>query len=102
MEELERESLMEVGNIVISACVGKLAELLGTAVRYTPPSATMDRAPASAIPPDLFDPGQSAVVLQTRLCFRDHDLRGFMSLVNSGGSIRWLRTALDRFMAQYA
>jgi chemotaxis protein CheC len=102
IDELERETLMEVGNIIIGACVGKLSELLGTVVRYTPPSATIDNPPASAIPPDLFDPGDSAVVLRTTLGFRDRDVKGFMSLVSSGGSIRWLKAALGRFMAQYA
>jgi chemotaxis protein CheC len=102
IDELERESLMEVGNIVISACVGKLAELLGTSVTYTPPSATIDSSPATAIPPDLFEAEHAAVVLQARLCFQDHDLRGFMSIVTSGSCLRWLATALDRFMGQYA
>lgn len=101
IDELESESLMEVGNIVISACVGKLAELLGTAVTYTPPSATTDSSPGGAIPADLFDDG-SAVVLQAGLCFEDHDLRGLISIVTSGSCLRWLKAALARFMAQYA
>lgn len=102
IDELESESLMEVGNIVISACVGKVAELLGTAVTYTPPSATIDSPPGDAIPSDLFDDGRSAVVLQARLCFEDHDLRGFMSIVTSGSCLLWLKAALALFMAQYA
>ncbi len=102
LDELESESLMEVGNIVISACVGELAELLGTAVTYTAPSATIDSPPGGAIPHDLFDDDPSAVVLQARLCLEGHDLRGFMSIVTSGSCVRWLKVALARFIAQYA
>jgi chemotaxis protein CheC len=101
-DELERGTLMEVGNIIMSACVGKLAELLATVVRYTPPSATVDVPPDEAVPPDLFEHGHAAVVLQTRLSFLDHGLEGLVSVVTSGASIRWLRSALERFMQRYA
>jgi len=34
---LEKETLVEVGNIIIGACVGKIAEMLGDVVTYAPP-----------------------------------------------------------------
>ncbi|MBU0699022.1 MAG: chemotaxis protein CheC, partial [Proteobacteria bacterium] len=37
MATLEKESLVEIGNILIGACVGKLSELLKTFATYSPP-----------------------------------------------------------------
>ena len=37
IDVLERETLVEVGNIIISACVGEIAEILKTSVTYSPP-----------------------------------------------------------------
>ena len=99
---LERETLMEVGNIVIGACVGKLAELLGTVVTYTPPSVAVDGQPADSLHAGLFDGESSAVVLRTLFRFAQQDLDGFVFLVSSSESIQWLRGALARFMARYA
>ena len=46
---LERETLMEVGNILIGACVGKLAELLHDVVTYTPPMVLVEKEYEEAI-----------------------------------------------------
>ena len=37
IDVLEKETLVEVGNIIIGACVGKIAEMLGDVVSYAPP-----------------------------------------------------------------
>ena len=37
MDTLEQETLIEVGNILIGACIGKIAELLDDVVTYDPP-----------------------------------------------------------------
>lgn len=42
---LEKETLMEVGNILIGACVGKLSELLGDSVTYSPPPVWSPKTP---------------------------------------------------------
>jgi chemotaxis protein CheC len=100
-ELLEKETLVEVGNILIGACVGKLAELLGTAVTYSPPRVVVESKFEVPLPRMLFDSGSSAIVLKTDFCFNDRNVQGYMFLVTSQESILWLKQALADFLAQY-
>jgi chemotaxis protein CheC len=101
IEVLERETLMEVGNILIGACVGKVAELLQDVVTYSPPRVIIENNPNDAIPPSLFDPAYTAIVLKTVFCFNERDVNGLLFLVTSQESIVWLKQALAAFMEQY-
>jgi len=101
IEVLERETLMEVGNILIGACVGKVAELLQDVVTYSPPRVIVEDDPNDAIPESLFDPSYTAIVLKTVFCFNERDVNGLLFLVTSQESISWLQQALVAFMEQY-
>lgn len=101
LEVLERETLMEVGNILIGACVGKVAELLQDIVTYSPPRVIVENNPNDAIPASLFDPSYTAIVLKTLFCFNERDVNGLLFLVTSQESIGWLKQALSAFMEQY-
>lgn len=101
LEVLERETLMEVGNILIGACVGKVAELLRDVVTYSPPRVIVENNPNDAIPPSLFDPTYTAIVLKTLFCFNEQNVNGLLFLVTSQESIVWLKHALAAFMEQY-
>jgi len=101
MDALEQETLMEVGNILIGACVGKLAELLGDNVTYSPPRVITGNSPSNAIPADTFEKDSSAIVLKTVFCFNERNVEGFLFLVTSHDSIVWLKKALATFMEQY-
>jgi len=100
-DRFESEILMEVGNILIGACVGKLAELLGDVIQYSPPRVLVENQANDALPQNLFDPGCSAIILRTMFRFNDKDIGGFLFLVTSHESIGWLKGALANFMAQY-
>jgi chemotaxis protein CheC len=98
---LEKETLMEVGNILIGACVGKLAELLSTAVTYSPPRVAIESKAEVPVPRMLFAPDASAIVLKTDFCFNDRNVQGYMFLVTSQESIIWLKQALADFISHY-
>ncbi len=98
---LEKETLMEIGNILIGACVGKLAELLKDTVTYSPPRVVTENTPNDAIPASLFDPSASAIVLKTVFSFEQRNVNGFLFLVTSHDSILWLKKSLVTFMEQY-
>jgi len=98
---LEKETLMEIGNILIGACVGKLAELLRDSVTYSPPRVVTENTPNDAIPASLFDPSASAIVLKTVFSFQERNVNGFLFLVTSHDSILWLKKSLVTFMEQY-
>jgi chemotaxis protein CheC len=101
IEILERETLMEVGNILIGACVGKVAELLKDVVTYTPPMIVLERYYEDAISESEFDPDKTAIVLKTDFSFSEGNISGFLFLVTSNESIQWLKEALQIFIEQY-
>lgn len=101
VEMLERETIMEIGNILIGACVGKIAELLGDVVSYSPPRVLVDNDPNSAVSQSYFSPDDSAIILRTIFCFNDRNVNGFLLLVTKQASVTWLKEALATFMSQY-
>jgi len=101
-KELEAGTLMEVGNILIGACVGKLAELLDDRVTYSPPLVTVEGDPLASLAKDVWAPETTAIVLKTLFRFHGRNVKGFLFLVTSQDSIDWLRTALAAFLGRYA
>lgn len=101
IDALEKETLIEAGNILIGACVGKLADLLGDIVTYSPPVAIVHRNPKNSIPNDIFDSNSTAILLRTVFRFEKEDVTGFLFLTTSDDSITWLKKALKEFMDQY-
>lgn len=98
---LERETLMEVGNILIGACVGKLAELLHDIVTYTPPLVMVEKEYEEAVTSGHYDPEKTAIVLKTDFRFENGNVSGFLFLVTSNESIKWLKDSLQIFIEQY-
>lgn len=101
MDTLERETVMEIANILVGACISKVAELLGDVVIYSPPRVVVENFPPKTISEQLFDPGKVAITLQTVFHFNAQDVSGFLFLVCNQESISWLRTALGEFLKQY-
>ena len=98
---LERESLLEVGNILVGACVGKMAELLKGQVTYTAPRMILDNAPIGDLCKNQISPNSSVIMLKTTFKFNERDADGFLFLLTSYDSIDWLKKALREFMEQY-
>jgi chemotaxis protein CheC len=101
VDGMEKETLMEVGNILIGACVGKVAELLGDRVTYSPPRIVVENHASDAIPADIFDRQSSAIVLRTVFTFNERAVSGFLFLVTKSESIAWLKRSLVEFMEKY-
>lgn len=101
LDTLERETLMEVGNILIGACVGKLAELLGDMVTYSPPRVITNNTPQDTFPENSFDDDATAIVLKTVFRFNERNTEGLLFLVTSHDTTIWLKKALAAFMEQY-
>ena len=102
IDELEKGTLMEVGNILIGACVGKIAELLNDVLTYSPPIVHVGRAPQDALPKTLIDSYEFTIALNTHFTFEKRDVDGFLFIVTSQESLHWLKTALNSFLEQYA
>ncbi|MEJ2031756.1 MAG: chemotaxis protein CheC [Deltaproteobacteria bacterium] len=88
---LEKESLLEVGNILIGACVSKVAELLEDIVSFSPPRllprVVINNLSSETISPKLDDPGKSAILIKTVFHFEDKDIKGFLFLIANQNSM---------------
>lgn len=98
---LERETLMEVGNILVGACVSKIAELLGDVVIYSPPRIVVENLPNESVTEEMFNHGKLAILLQTVFHFNEQNVSGLLFLVCSQESVDWVRKALNEFMKQF-
>jgi chemotaxis protein CheC len=101
MRILEKETLMEVGNILVGACVGKVAELLGDVVTYSPPRVLIGNLADTTVSRKIFDPDNHVIILQTIFHFGQQDVQGHLFLIANHESISWLQRALRTFMSQY-
>jgi chemotaxis protein CheC len=101
IDELEKGTLMEVGNILIGACIGKIAEILNDVMTYSPPSVLLERHTGNIIPSNIFNPDDNAIILKTIFKFENKEVAGMLLLLISHESIYWLKKALNEFMEQY-
>ncbi len=101
LNTLENETLIEVGNILIGACIGKLAELLKEHVTYSPPRVIIHDSSNSDMFKNIVKSNHSAITMKTVFSFEGRDINGSLVLINNPESIKWLKTALQTFMEQY-
>jgi chemotaxis protein CheC len=99
--ELEKETFLEIGNILIGACIGKIAELLGDVITYSPPRVVVDTSIRGVVYDNLNDPDNLAIVLRTVFEFNEKNISGYMFILTKQESFAWLKTALQKFLEQY-
>jgi chemotaxis protein CheC len=95
--ELEKEVLMEVGNILIGACVGRLFDLLKRTVTYLPPRTTGGHAFSDLVRSGSFTEDDYVITIQTRFDFDDREVSGRLFLVNRQNALMALKDALADF-----
>ena len=99
--ELEKETFLEIGNILIGACIGKIAELLGDVITYSPPRVVVENSLRGVVYDNLSDPDNLAIVLRTIFEFNEKNVSGYMFILTKQESFAWLKTALSKFLEQY-
>jgi chemotaxis protein CheC len=99
--EMEQETFMEVGNILIGACIGKIAELLGDVSTYSPPRVVVEKSNRGFVADNLFDPDNLAIVLKTVFEFNEKNVSGYLFIVTKQESFGWLKNALHKYIEQY-
>ena len=98
---LEKETLLEVGNILIGASVSKVAELLNDVVSYRPPRIVVESEAGDIADWDLAEPEGPAILMRTVFSFDERDISGLLFLIPSYKSFEWLKKALHAFLEQY-
>jgi chemotaxis protein CheC len=99
--EMEQETFLEVGNILIGACIGKIAELLGDVSTYSPPRVVVEKSNRGFVADNLFDPDNLAIVLKTVFEFNEKNVSGYLFIVAKQESFGWLKNALHKYLEQY-
>jgi len=99
--EMEKETFLEVGNILIGACIGKIAELLGDVSTYSPPRVIVEKSNLGLVADNLFDPDSLAIVLKTVFEFNEKNVSGYLFIVTKQDSFGWLKNALHKYLEQY-
>ncbi len=93
---LDREVLMEMGNILIGACIGKIFELLESEAAYLPPHCTLGKHFEAHF--DARDGGADdlAIMMTTNFSFEGQSISGEIFLINSQESVPYLKKALGK------
>jgi chemotaxis protein CheC len=91
-------TFLEIGNILVGACVGKVAELFDDQVLFRPPSYTPPPIDADGMEKRLGAEGDIALVFKTLFNFGKEDVCSFLFLVVSEYGIGWVRQAVAAYL----
>lgn len=98
MSQLEMEALLEVGNVVIGACLGQFADLLDTNLTFNPPVVLMDNIHSSQAREVLSArPGQ-ALMIKTQFRVDQRAVTGFLLIFLPLECLNWVYREVDRFV----
>jgi chemotaxis protein CheC len=98
--QLEIEALLEVGNLVIGACLGQFADLLHTTLTFNPPVIQVERyGSLKKLDEDTSHPGQ-ALLIKTQFKMSERQATGFLLIFLLPDRLDWLFREVDNFMEQ--
>jgi chemotaxis protein CheC len=98
-DEIARETIMEIGNILIGACVGMISELMENHVTFRPPHYLSGTVEQLDLEEHLRNSGDIALVFKTVFHFANMNIQGNLFLITSSESITWMKTAIEGFLA---
>ena len=101
IDVLEKETLVEIGNIIIGACVGKIAEMLGDVVTYAPPRFFSQDQIFETLDDVLNDSDSFAILFKTVFNFEQYNVSGYLFLVSQYCIMPWLKKAIAEFLGPY-
>jgi len=99
---LEKETLIEISNIIMGACVSKIAGLLGDVVNYTPPRYYSQDQIHATLNEAFARNNAFAIFFKTVFHFKEFDASGFLFLISNYSTLEWLKKAVEDYLNQYA
>lgn len=98
MGHLEMEALLEVGNVVIGACLGQFAELLETSLSFSPPMVLVENIHSLQLQ-EVFRarPGQ-ALLIQTNFKVDQRAVTGYLLILLPEECLNWIYREVDSFL----
>lgn len=98
---LEKETLIEISNIIMGACISKIAELLKDVVSYSPPRYYAQAQIHGALEEAFSGKESFAIFFKTTFHFMEFDASGFLFLISDQSTLEWLKKAIDEYLNQY-
>lgn len=97
----EREVLLDVGNVLVGACLGGVAELLQANLSYSAPSVMAEQVPVNR----LIDPSKMswkyALLVEINFTLQQHEFMSHVTFLMPEASVVSMGEALDRFMESF-
>ncbi len=99
----EDELLLDVANLIVSACLGGIAEQLGSGVSFSAPSVLASHVPPSGIFDGTRDApdGSGALLVEVNFSLERRCFACNLLMMLPADSISAMRSALDDFLANY-
>jgi chemotaxis protein CheC len=96
---LGREALLEVGNILIGACLGKLSALLDDFVTYSPPKLAMEDYRKLLGSDLLAGADRVGITMKTMFSFeKEGNVTGYLFVLTDESALEWLKVALHDYL----
>lgn len=97
----ERELLLDVSNVLVGACLGGIAELLGASLTYSAPSIMAERIPVAR----LIDPKKMTwnyvLLVEINFTLEARNFTSHLTFLMPEESIHSMGEALDKFMESF-
>ena len=100
-DALEMEVLLEVGNIVIGACLSQFAQMLNTQLSFDPPQIFWENLNTNRFKHQLNTSLDEVILIHTYFDLEDRRASGYLMIFLDKECIGWLLKALDTFLDQY-
>jgi chemotaxis protein CheC len=97
-DKLHLEVLLELGNIVIGACLGKFAEILKSLLSFNPPQIFQDNIQLDRLKQVVSFPDYGALLILTRFKLENEEVAGYMFIFINSDFLETLFQAVDRFL----
>jgi chemotaxis protein CheC len=105
LSDLEQEALMEVGNIILNACLGSISNVLGHPINCSMP--VFRKCETRDLMPDIstvhgLDEETTApflLILHVQFMLRENDIDGYVLFVMDLDSIQTLKQMVQRYLA---
>ncbi|MDC7233062.1 MAG: chemotaxis protein CheC [Spirochaetales bacterium] len=98
--DLEKEVLLEISNILIGACIGRIFEMLNSRISYQPPQILSGTDFDESFVSSELVGNDLAITMNTFFSFEDRNTKGYLILINSQNSIPHLKKALAKFIGE--
>lgn len=95
-EIVQEEMLLELGNIIFGACMGKIAELLDTKLSFSVPQIILKRATISQLHSRNFGEERSILVIENVLRIDEEKVKFYLFIIINSKTLSWLYQTLDK------